>query len=81
MSYPARVRAGQHRTMTLLVAVVAAALLIPSAAAFAEDYVAMGDSYASGTGTRDYYDSGCERSVYAYNYLNRSSFGTFKSVA
>ena len=29
-------------------------------------YVAQGDSYASGTGTREYYDSGCQRSVHAY---------------
>jgi lysophospholipase L1-like esterase len=29
-------------------------------------YVAQGDSYASGTGTREYYDAGCQRSVYSY---------------
>ncbi len=29
-------------------------------------YVAQGDSYASGTGTREYYDSGCQRSVHSY---------------
>lgn len=29
-------------------------------------YVAMGDSYASGTGTREYYDSGCQRSNHSY---------------
>ena len=32
----------------------------------AELYVALGDSYSSGTGTRTYYDSGCERSNYSY---------------
>jgi hypothetical protein len=32
----------------------------------AEQYVALGDSYSSGTGTREYYDSGCKRSNYAY---------------
>ena len=30
------------------------------------NYVAQGDSYASGTGTREYYDSGCERSNHSY---------------
>jgi lysophospholipase L1-like esterase len=29
-------------------------------------YVALGDSYASGTGTRDYYDEGCQRSDHSY---------------
>jgi lysophospholipase L1-like esterase len=37
--------------------------------AWATKYVALGDSYSSGTGTRTYYDSGCQRSVYAYPYL------------
>lgn len=31
-------------------------------------YVAMGDSYASGTGTRNYYDEGCQRSDQAYAF-------------
>ena len=30
------------------------------------NYVAQGDSYASGTGTREYYDSGCQRSIHSY---------------
>jgi lysophospholipase L1-like esterase len=33
------------------------------------NYVAQGDSYASGTGTREYYDSTCQRSNYAYAKL------------
>jgi hypothetical protein len=37
--------------------------------AAAERYVALGDSYSSGTGTRTYYDTTCQRSVYAYPYL------------
>lgn len=37
--------------------------------AMAERYVALGDSYSSGTGTRTYYESGCQRSVYSYPYL------------
>ena len=39
------------------------------APAAATRYVALGDSYSSGTGTRTYYDSGCQKSVYAYPYL------------
>lgn len=35
----------------------------------ADRYVALGDSYSSGTGTRTYFDSGCQRSVYSYPYL------------
>lgn len=30
------------------------------------NYVAMGDSYASGTGTREYYDAACQRSNHSY---------------
>ena len=37
--------------------------------AWAVRYVALGDSYSSGTGTRTYYDSACEKSVYSYPYL------------
>jgi len=52
------------------VAVFATVLsLVGAGSAFADKYVAMGDSYSSGTGTRTYFDSGCQRSVYAYPYL------------
>lgn len=30
------------------------------------NYVAQGDSFASGTGTREYYDAGCQRSNHSY---------------
>ena len=40
-----------------------------SQAVAAELYVALGDSYSSGTGTRTYYDSGCQRSNYAFAKL------------
>jgi lysophospholipase L1-like esterase len=43
--------------------------LVFTASAAAERYVALGDSYSSGTGTRTYFDSGCQRSVYSYPYL------------
>ncbi len=62
-----------------LLAVVAAplallaALLAPTtpAQAAGESYVALGDSYASGTGTRSYISDGtsCQRSTYAYPKL------------
>src|SRR5436189_5551451 len=52
------------------VALVATLLsLLGASAALADQYVALGDSYSSGTGTRTYYDSTCQRSVYAYPYL------------
>jgi lysophospholipase L1-like esterase len=48
---------------------VLAACVIFTSPAWATKYVALGDSYSSGTGTRTYYDSNCQRSVYAYPYL------------
>lgn len=51
-------------------AFVAALLSLGGAAvAAADDYVALGDSYSSGTGTRTYFHAGCQRSVYAYPSL------------
>jgi hypothetical protein len=49
----------------------ASALVGSSAHAAGPAYVALGDSYASGTGTRSYLDDGtnCQRSVYAYPSL------------
>jgi lysophospholipase L1-like esterase len=50
--------------------IAVALLLIGAAPAIAgELYVALGDSYSSGTGTRTYFDSNCQRSVYAYPSL------------
>ena len=40
-----------------------------AATASATKYVALGDSYSSGTGTRTFYESTCQRSIYAYPYL------------
>lgn len=53
-----------------------AALLSPSPAQAADPaYVALGDSYSSGTGTRSYISDGtsCQRSVYAYPSLVASA--------
>ncbi len=49
--------------------VAVGALAATAGPAFATKYVALGDSYSSGVGTRTYYDSTCKRSVYAYPYL------------
>jgi lysophospholipase L1-like esterase len=58
------------RKTTFRGAVLATVLsLVFAGTAMAERYVALGDSYSSGTGTRTYYDSTCQRSVYAYPYL------------
>jgi lysophospholipase L1-like esterase len=58
-----------RRRALLVVLLAALALLSTAAAASAERYVALGDSYSSGTGTRQYTDAGCQRSVYAYPSL------------
>ena len=58
---------------------VAAVVLLAGTPAQASGsfYVALGDSYSSGTGTRSYLDDGtsCQRSVYAYPSLIASSKG------
>ena len=57
------------RRAAVACALAVAALLIAAAGAAAEKYVALGDSYSSGTGTRVYTDAGCQRSIYAYPSL------------
>jgi len=60
-----------HRTLRRLVpAVVIVAALAGAAPVHADNYVALGDSYSSGTGTRSYtLNSTCQRGIYAYPYL------------
>lgn len=60
-------------TTAAAVAVIAGA----APAQAANSYVALGDSYSSGTGTRSYIDDGttCQRSVYAYPSLIAASKG------
>jgi lysophospholipase L1-like esterase len=55
----------------------AATLLNPGVAHAASNYVALGDSYASGVGTRTYISSSgsCQRSVKAYPYLDAARIG------
>jgi lysophospholipase L1-like esterase len=58
------------RRAAVAVATTVAVLAGGTAAASAADrYVALGDSYSSGTGTRTYTDSTCQRSNYAYPAL------------
>lgn len=58
-----------RRGLKVSVCVGALTLLGAAPASAAEQYVALGDSYSSGTGTRSYYDSTCQRSNYAYAKL------------
>ncbi|HTX60662.1 MAG TPA: GDSL-type esterase/lipase family protein, partial [Verrucomicrobiae bacterium] len=55
-------------TRVICLAVFAAGLLIPAAAASASQYVALGDSYSAGVGTRVFYEESgeCDRSPDAY---------------
>ena len=59
-----------NKLRCLVALVCALAFFVALAApALATRYVALGDSYSSGTGTREYYESTCKRSVYGYPYL------------
>ena len=57
--------------LSVLAALLALTLQTPAAHAAGPSYVALGDSYASGVGTRSYISDGssCQRSTYAYPYL------------
>lgn len=57
------------RNIVVAALCVAAFLTVFASQAWAVKYVALGDSYSSGTGTRTYYDSGCQRSTTSYPYL------------
>jgi lysophospholipase L1-like esterase len=58
------------RRLAGAVALVCALCAFVAGAALADNYVALGDSYSSGTGTRDYsLDSTCQRGPYAYPAL------------
>jgi lysophospholipase L1-like esterase len=66
-----------RRLVLLCTVLLAATLLAPPASAAAPSYVALGDSYSSGVGTRSYINDGtsCQRSVYAYPSLIASARG------
>lgn len=59
------------RRAALVAVLVAISLLsvVASAAIAAEQYVALGDSYSSGVGTRTFFEEGCKRSLFAYPEL------------
>jgi hypothetical protein len=71
----------KHRSLLAIAATtlagVAGFLAAPTATAAAPSYVALGDSYASGTGTRSYLSDGtsCQRSTYAYPSLIAAARG------
>ncbi len=64
-------------TLALSGALAAGVLGVPPAQAAGSTYVALGDSYSSGTGTRSYLADGtsCLRSVYAYPSLIAAARG------
>lgn len=70
-------RAAACASATTLIALTALTGAPPTASAAAGSYVALGDSYSSGTGTRSYLADGtsCQRSVYAYPSLVAASKG------
>lgn len=57
------------RTTALAVGLAVLALLLAAAGALADSYVALGDSYSSGVGTKSFYETTCKRSEYAYPRL------------
>ncbi|MGI5501518.1 SGNH/GDSL hydrolase family protein [Lentzea sp. CA-135723] len=59
--------------------VLAVALMAP--APIAPEYVALGDSYASGAGAGSYVDGSCRRSSNAYPALQGAEFPSFRFVA
>jgi lysophospholipase L1-like esterase len=75
MSYPRRI----STMAAVLLAAVVSALALTSGAAQAQtlEYVALGDSYASGVGTRSYIDDGsdCSRSEAAHPFLLAEELG------
>ncbi|MEU8261933.1 SGNH/GDSL hydrolase family protein [Micromonospora sp. NPDC048999] len=70
------------RAAVPLLAVLSIVLVAPPAHAAAPAYTALGDSYSSGTGTREYYDnSSCQRSPYAYPVLDAARLGATLTFA
>ncbi len=65
--------------LSFLAAVVGVA--VPAAGADNPEYVALGDSYASGVGTRSSDGSGCYRSPYAYPVLDAARIGAALTFA
>ncbi|WP_026923787.1 SGNH/GDSL hydrolase family protein [Glycomyces arizonensis] len=66
-----------RRTATFAVVSLTLSIALPTAARAQEavDYVALGDSYSSGTGTGSYTDAACKRSDLAYPALLAAELG------
>jgi lysophospholipase L1-like esterase len=60
-----------HRSRAAAAVALLATLvvLLAAASALAEQYVALGDSYSSGVGTRVFFEETCKRSLFAYPEL------------
>ncbi|MBV1850668.1 SGNH/GDSL hydrolase family protein [Catellatospora tritici] len=69
------------RAAVPLLAALSFVLLGAPAHAAAPTYTALGDSYASGTGTREYFDTTCQRSSYAYPVLDAARLGATLTFA
>jgi lysophospholipase L1-like esterase len=76
---------GRTARFTLAIAISIGLTLVGAPAAFAAPppYTALGDSYASGVGTRSYYSDGtsCYRSSYAYPVLDAQRLGAALTFA
>jgi hypothetical protein len=72
-----RVRAILAGGLAAVLALLGSILTLSPARAAGPSYVALGDSYSSGVGTRTYISDGtsCQRSTYAYPYLISQSRG------
>lgn len=57
------------RRISAVLYLAAAIFAVSAGSAWATKYVALGDSYSSGVGTRTFYEETCKRSIYAYPYL------------
>jgi len=68
---------------TAALIVTSAVLAAPQAQAAAPAYTALGDSYSSGVGTREYYadSGGCQRSPHAYPVIDAGRLGAVLTFA
>lgn len=77
------VRRPVWRTLPLVAAIAATIGFATPVQAAAPAYTALGDSYSSGTGTREYYpdSGGCQRSRYAYPVIDAARLGAALTFA
>lgn len=65
----------------LVLALALALLSLTQAFAAGPAYTALGDSYSSGVGTRVYFDTACQRSIYAYPEIDAARLGASLTFA